>query len=1344
MLRKLTKMQDVKKTLSILLILLACTNSHAQTGKFFDIERQLSSSFVTQVYVDREGFLWTTTRDGINRYDGYQFRVFKRENEADSTLHSNYVNCMMQDSHGHFFFGMYGALQTWDGSTFHNVRMRDAEGRDSYCYATCFLERSNGDVLAGTSGLGVMKFEDSRNARQIGGQLAAIHTVNSMLEDQQERLWLATTTHGLVCYDGTRMHQYLSDRNDLIGLCEDRQGRIYVGTSNAGVYQQQGDDFVHIDGTRTYSVSALYCDHEGRVLIGYDGNGVAIYDPMSRQLTDNPFFSMEVDLSKSKVVSFTEDASSNLWIGLMQKGIFQQPSGFRGFHYMGRKLGKLNTIGNAFVISTTTDSQGRTWVGTDKDGIYCISADKQSVRHLSEGYPSVVMSLHEDQQGRIWVGSYQEGFGWIDPQSMAYHRQPYPQDDHLIVMDILIDRQQRMWMATMKHGLMMMDLRDGSIREYVAHRDAPNDRSVNSIANDYASQLELSPDGRRLYVSTSMGLCCLDIDSGSWTSAFGGNCLNYSKPIRITRQIGNELWVGTNLGLFRYDLSGHELQYFTREQGLTDNGIASIECDANGKLWLGTNHGLNCLDPATGNVQTYYVDDGLQSNEFGDNASCQTADGTIIMGGTGGLTWFQPSEISHTPWKANVQLTGFFVNGMQVNTASLSEGASITDAPVFASDHFRLSYHDNTFAIQLSTLTFDNPEHTTYLYSINGEPYQRLQQGQNTISFSHMPPGTYHFRVKAQRNNDTTSERTFTVSVGYPWYRTVWAYIFYALLLGGAIWAYRNFRIRKEQDHLRMQQHIHAEEMADAKLKFFINISHEIRTPMTLIVTPLLSLIKQETDPQRRSTYQTIKRNADRILGLINQMMDLRKIDKGQMQMHMSQTDLVGFVNDVYTLFEQQATAKQISLSMKADADELPVWIDRRNFDKVIVNLLSNAFKFTPAGGKIDIDITHDAEHATIAISDNGEKIPADQLERIFERFYQSPTKANDRNTGTGIGLDLTRSLVELHHGTISACNLDRGCQFTVTIPLGNSHLQPDELAPVDDDKDTTAAADTMQDLNIDDDAPDSPADITPDPQRPAGAKRIIVIAEDDDEIRQYLANELAPDYDVRPCNNGREALAEVYRAQPDIVLSDIMMPEMDGNTLCQKIKVNTATNHIPVILLTAKSRDEDRLEGLSTGADAYLVKPFNIDILRRTIVNLINTHQLLRLKYGRNDQLEEQLKEVEHPKSPDEKLLERVMNSINRHLDDSDLSIDMIADEVGISRVHLHRKMKELTGQTPHDFIRNIRLKRAATLLAGHGMNVTEVMYACGFSNATSFSTIFKRFYGMSPRDYMREHDKR
>ena len=1331
----------LRKVLTTILFIL-CHSVWAQTGILFDADKQLSSSFTNQVYRDHDGFIWVATRNGLNRYDGYQFHIIKKENEGKNGMASNYVNCIGQDKNGLFYLGMYGAFQTYDGSVFHDVEVKALDGTVVPCYMTCFLFRKNGDILAGTSGHGLLKMVDSQHAQQQNGVLKNIETVNALAEDSRENVWMITNDQGLIEYDGKAIRKHFDTdemRSAMRQLCIGKDGKLYVGTSNHGVFVRSanGGEFKHLDVTGHRHVSALYTSTDGRLMIGFDGLGMSVYDPSTGHLEENPYYNREVDLSKSKVYSIVEDARGNVWLGLLQKGIYMQPKTTSEFHYLGYKLGTRNHIGQACVISTIIDSKGRLWIGTDKDGIYCLDHQQNLLKHFKEGYPSSVMSMAEDASGRIWLGSYGEGFGYIDADLRAFHK--YPKYQSGSAFSIQPVKNGDLWIATMGQGLLHINAAGNLLRAYTTQEKAATDRNVNCIVNDYISHLSISSDGKRIYAATTLGVCCLDIEKDSWTNTFGQNSLNYGKPARIVKEYDGQLWIGTNDGLFCYDLKKKDLHLYTTEKGLADNGIASIERDKEGKLWIATDHGLCCHDPHTGLTQNYFMDDGLQSNEFSDGASCTIfrEDRTLMaFGGVGGITWFHPERIQQAKWDAKVRLVTFIVNQQPINSTSTSGHYQICDTTIIAADRFQLSHRDNTFAIQFSTLTYDNPEHITYSYSINGESYIRLQPGVNEITFTHLPPGTYRFRVKAERNNIETPDKEFTVIIHSPWYRSAWAYCLYLLIL--ALVAGQLFinRRRKEQNRLRLQEHIHAEQMGEAKLRFFMNISHEVRTPMTLIITPLLSLMKQDNDPQRRHVYVTIKRNAERILHLINQMMDLRKIDKGMMQMRMQDTDLINFVQDIHGLFKQQADAKQITLGYEHDTDELRVWIDRQNFDKVIVNILSNAFKFTPAGGHIDIRVTHDQQHASIVISDDGEQIPEDKLDRIFERFYQTPSHTNDRYTGTGIGLDLTRSLVELHHGTIKARNLEKGCEFIVSIPLGHAHLKPEEII---EQKDEEISAPTFMDI-VEEEEDMAPAELT---KEQPNERPVIVIAEDDDEIRDYLEKELSEDYDVRSCTNGRDALAEVYRSRPNLIISDVMMPEMDGNTLCSRLKLNPQTNHLPVILLTAKNRDEDKLEGLETGADAYIVKPFNMDILRRTIVNLINARRILRQKFGQTERLEEQVDEVKM-KSPDEKLLERIMSTVNKHLNNSDLSVDMIAEEVGISRVHLHRKMKELTGQTPHDFIRTLRLKQAAHLLATQNMNITEVVYACGFSNAASFSTMFKNVYGMAPRDYMKEHYKK
>ena len=1302
-----------RKILLALTCFLSSLSVKAQMGKLFDADKQMSSSFTTQIYLDKDGFIWVATRNGLNRYDGYQFRIY-----------------------------MYGALQIFDGQRFRTVTTYDLNKKKVPCYITCLLERKNGEMLIGTSGHGLMKMKGHREAYQMGGQLANLSGIHRVIEDRRNHIWLVTEKDGLWRWDGKVLTRYFQEegmRSNILDVCEGDNGRVYVATANHGLYRLEGDTPIHIESTANRHISVLYFNRRGHLMLGYDGMGVGIYNPQNGRLVDNPYYSREVDLSTAKVYSICEDQNSNVWLGLLQKGIYMHPGHTMGFGYMGPKLGVRNVLGTACITSVTGDSQGWRWTGTDRDGLYLQDNNFQVVKHFKENFPATILGSCEDTKGNIWIGSFREGCGWIDRKTLTYHPFRLPQGSDVSIFDVICDKRGHIWMASMGYGLLRVDLESGNVKAYVQHRKAPDDHQINSIVNDYLSQLSLSPDGKRIYVSTSMGVCALDIETENWVSTFGENCLNYGTAARIAREFGGVLYIGTNDGLLCYDLEQRKLKRLAIESGLADNGIASIEQDKAGRLWIGTDHGLCCLNPKTGKTSNFFVDNGLQSNEFSDGASWASPTGYLVFAGLGGVTWFNPADVRERAWKADVKLTGFTVNGEPVNRGTMSGVWQVTDTTVIASNRFVLSSSDNTFAVQLSTLTYDNPEHIVYCYRINKEDWVRMPPGVNEITFSHMQPGSYSFCVVAEQNGIPTPERCFEVIIHAPWYRTSFAYLIYIVILVVLFLQYRQRRHRKEQDNLRLQQHIHAEEMADAKLRFFMNISHEIRTPMTLILAPLQSLIKQDTDAHRRGVYETIRRNAERILGLINQMMDLRKIDKGQMQMHMRETNLVSFISDIYELFAQQAKNKNVLFHFDCNEERIMAWIDRGNFDKIVINILSNAFKFTPTGGEIRIRLTASEKEAVISVYDNGEKIPEDKLERIFERFYQSPSSANDRNIGTGIGLDLTRSLVELHHGSIEAHNNDKGpgCEFTVTIPLGNEHLTAEEMVT---DEETEKAPESI--ITEEEQLPEE-EEMTSTELPKMGKRQKVVIVEDDSEIRDYLTEALSNDYDITGCENGKEGLAAVLKQMPDLVISDVMMPEMDGTTLCSKIKTNNATSHIPVILLTAKSREEDQLEGLEMGADAYIVKPFNMDILRRTIVNLIHSHHTLQLKFGRNDQLEELVDDIK-VKSPDEKLLERVMTAINHHLNNTELSVDKIADEVGISRVHLHRKMKELTGQTPHDFIRNIRMKKAASLLASGDMNVSEVMYACGFSNAASFSTVFKKMYGMSPREYMNEHSER
>lgn len=1345
------------------MICLFSIQAWAQSGKLFNTDNQLSSNLATQVFQDKSGFIWIATRNGLNNYDGYHITVIKKDMSNFLGLNSNYINSIAQDEKEHILLGTNNSLLEFTGSEFLKIPMLDSKGKELATYVKQVYPLKNKDIAVATSGYGIMiKKIDVQECHAMKGEVEKLKYIHKLLEDKRGRLWIITDDGKLYRKETNgRVTSHFAGTEG-VGAQDIRQdalGNLYLASKNQGVYllRAGSNAFTRISNIGNLPIDNIYISRNNKLYIGCDGLGIYVYDPQTGFLQDNPLFSRLVNLAKSKITSIIEDNQGNIWVSMLQKGVFMQRNIQNDFNYMGFRLGNRNVIGENCVTSLSINQGNQVWVGTDKDGLYLFNIATRSV----EGHflnQSTVLTLCKDQQGRTWVGTYTDGLGYMDAAG-SFHPVDLGISKSVGILDIKQDPQGNIWIATMGKGLFCLQ-KDGSRRNYKAKYGADNNLKVNSLPNDYLIKLSFSNDGNHLYVATSVGLACLDRKRNSWVSTFKGiNCLNknsFSHCVFVDSK--DHVWYGTEDGAFCFDFrKGIKPKLYTTANGLTDNSVASITEDYQGNIWLGTIKGLNKLALKSGTITKFYAESGLQSNEFSDASVCTTQDRkTILIGGSGGLNWFQADQVRQHPWQAKVVISGFILNNKMVTPGMKSGSYTITDNWSTFSRDFQLSHEDNTFTLQLSTLTYNDVEQISYVYSINGDAWRTVPAGQNELAFSHMAPGRYKYRIKAICNGYETPVKEFTIIVHPAWYASIWAKLFYLLLLIAAIMLYLRHRKRQMEDQLILQQHIHAEEMGEAKIKFFMNISHEIRTPLTLIITPLLSLIKEDKEPHRQGIYEIIRKNSERILHLINQMMDLRKIDKGQMVMRMCKTDMVSFINEEYDLFKQQAIAKSIDFEYQHDCEELPVWIDRNNFDKVIINTLSNAFKFTPTAGHILLSLTHTGHHAYISIKDSGIGIPKDKLETIFQRFYQTPADPNERNVGTGIGLDLTRSLVELHYGTISARNnagekgskFEHGSEFIIRIPLGKDHLKPEEIIEEEEMKkeqnNELAEAEQEEQLAESNDQPAETlnnSDTTPASAK--GAKAEIVIVEDEEDIQEYLKAQLSSDFKIRTYPNGKVALNEILKNKPDLVISDIMMPEMDGTTLCAKLKSNINTNDVPIILLTAKSREEDQLEGLQTGADAYILKPFNMDILHRNIINLLTVRRTLRNKFTGNESQNHQVEQIEM-QTPDNSLMQRVMEVINENINDSDLSVDMIAQKVGISRVHLHRKMKELTNQTPHSFIRNIRLQQAAKLLKDGKQSITEVMYACGFSNSASFSTMFKNLYGCSPREYMQNAMKK
>ena len=1347
----------------------------AQTGKFYSTDKELSNSLINAVYQDRKGFIWIATENGLNKFDGTRFSIY-RHNATDSTsLKNNYVRTLFEDSRGNFWIGCINGLQRYDRATdnFHELFISRKDGRKNP-HITSIIERRNGDLWIATSGQGAISLKKNSNPASFHIETELTDRIGSnylnvIFEDSRQNLWIATEEKGLYRYspENKELKSYKAPYHiagdDVSAICEDAHGQIFVGTLTKGLFRlssrQEGNfEPVLYQNRMNLNIRTLIIDTRGKLIIGTDGEGVKEYQPQQDIIVDSEINAGPFDFSKSKVHSLIEDKDHNLWLGIFQKGLILVPGISNKFDYYGYKSIHNNTIGSSCVMAIHTDEQATIWIGTDNDGLYAINDQGKQLRHYThqagnpQSVPGTILCLYEDSNQELWLGSYFNGLARMNKQTGTCQDATSLLQGNLNagkpkVSCIIEDKNKNLWVGTYGSGLYKINLPTQHVTYYESTRNENDDWSINRLPNDWISYLLEDREGM-IWIGTYKGLAVLNPQTD--------NFINYKKQnnllpgyvvYSLLESSNGEIWAGTSEGLVCLNKDRLTPVLFTTADGLPSDIICGLAEDEKKNIWISTHQGISKLNPPEKKFINYYAGDGLQGNEFTRTAVFKDKRGKIFFGGTNGVTAFYPQDITEIKKEMNVLITGFHVANRPVKKGDKSGNNVITDTAVMDTEQFTLAYNENTFSIDFFVLEFSNPDRISYQYKIKelGDEWISTQPGTNRVTYSSLKPGKYTFSVQARDHNNFSNIRTVTIAITPPWYQTWWAKVIWGCLGALLIYALTMYilsRIRHRQEVMRQK---HMEQINEAKLQFFINISHEIRTPMTLIISPLEKLLAEHSEKQ--PVYLMIYRNAQRILRLINQLMDIRKLDKGQMHLKFRETDIVGFINDLMQTFNYQAQKKNITFTFEKElegADSLKVWIDLNNFDKVLMNVLSNAFKYTHEGGNIEVSLKtghNDAyrsalkDYFEIDITDNGIGIDKNKIEQIFERFYQIDNDMTQSNFGTGIGLHLSRSLVELHHGIIKAENREdgQGTRFVIRLPLGSNHLKAEEL----ENPEETGSEPTISQLPKDSIYETEEENKTNEYRKPKAKTRYrVLIVEDDEEIRRYIRSELDSDFRIYECTNGREGLETILKEKPDLVISDVMMPEMDGITLCRKIKQNININHIPIILLTAKSKAEDQIEGLEIGADAYIVKPFNTELLRTTISNLIANRERLRGKLVGEQQVEEKITKIEM-KSNDEILMSKVMKTINDHLADPTLNVEMLAANVGMSRVHMHRKLKELTNQSARDFIRSIRLKQAANLLREKNLSVSEVAYATGFSNLSHFSNTFRDFYGISPSEY-------
>ena len=1284
----------MKRIQLLTIFLLLSFVAFSQTQHFYTSD-QLSSNQITNICQDRTGYIWVGTEFGLNKYDGYRFTNYFHETDQAATISSNVISFLFLDSQGSLWVGTQKGLDRYDEANdqFIHVGLTGAKGVPRINY---IIQEDEHHLLIGTAGYGLFRLDIRDDSSQMldGYAKGDTNYFSYIFIDEEGAFWKSGHGSSISRRDAKgRLEEFESPYGTVTGFIGYEGGVLMIcihgmlfyrdGVMHADFFNQGG-----LGGSELLLRTAIR-DRHGNLFIGTMGNGLCWIPKGERSLRKYEYASATFDLGSSNVWALYEDSQDNLWVGCQKRGLLLLPQNQPLFRTW--KFADLHVTTGGSLTSVCLGDNGMTWCAVQNNGIIGLDASGRVVAHPAS--PEGTYLLYRDKQGGYWVGT-NGGVYAYDPLTGRAQRKVVFSNGHINAM--ADDGRGTLFFSVFSEGFCSYNVKTGELRRFNMHQDDPQ---RGRLHNDWISHLFFDSKGK-LWICTASGVNCYDPVEDHFRPYGWEVVLDYNSVQTVYETSEHKILIGTNTGLYLYDNRKGDVVPFPGAEVLANKVVCGIVEDQSGDLWCSTAMGIWQYQREKGLFVNYLHGNGLGSREYVNGVAMHTPDDRIWFGISDGITSFTPKDIrdSH-PASGTIHLTGVYIGS---NSVRMPQG-----------DTFEFSYLDNTFTMEFSLLNYLNTENVIYEYRVNktGE-WASTMAGRNRIPFTHLQPGSYLLEVRAFDSGVYTEPQVYNIVIRAPWYRSSWAYLIYILvilaILGFLVWFYL---------HKRQQ------ELDEEKMKFLINATHDIRSPLTLIMSPLNKLLKRDLDSDVKSELKTIEHNAQRVQNLVNQILDIRKIDKQQMKLQCQETDMVQYVGNILKSYEYMARERGMEFRYLPAIDHLNVWLDRSAFDKIVDNLLSNAFKYTYDGGTIEVHVDEGPNGtAQLQVVDTGVGIRGD-LHKIFDRFYQGSASRSLHIEGTGIGLNLCKMIVEMHHGTIEAANRDgsQGSIFTVRLPLGNNHLTKEEiLVPESQEQKTTKV-------------------------KPQSNYRMLVV-DDDAEIGLYISQELGAFYHVTPVTSAREALrlllgVEADR-QYDLVVSDVMMPEMDGFTFLRMIKTNMNLSHIPVVMLTSKSDVANRLEGLEKGADAFLAKPFDMDELHVVINNLISKNLRLKGKYSGSQQQKDKVEETK-VKGNDELLMERIMKVVNKHLSDSDFNVETLTSEVGISRAQLHRKMKEMTGLPVSEFIRNIRLEQAVRLLEEQKINVTQVAYTVGFSNLAHFSTVFRKQFGVSPTEYMERKNK-
>ncbi len=1415
--------------------------------EYLAIENGLSQSGVQCILQDSKGFIWFGTYNGLNKYDGYRFTVYLNDPEDSTSISANGIRALYEDSTGNLWIGTFGGgLNRFNPKTEIFIRyIYDRNNpkslRNNYIRQNALHEDHSGNLWIGTAGglsqIGFNpigqndeKFEFINYKEDLSFSHSVHHyDICAIYEDKNNNIWVGAqdgcikkvdinNRKLITTFNSDNLSKLLNIRDEkwipgrvmlIYQDTADGENVLTIGSSNSMYkYNHESGKFIgcnknlinilnkkEIDNFRT-----IFRDQNGSVWVGTD-QGLYVIDDKDNV---NEFYKdvrnkLRKDDTQDVNIIY-EDRQGIFWIGTDDEGVAKYDPRIHNFIYHDFKISQEK----CFITAILRDISGieeTFWLGTGSKGLIKFNRRTKKITHYQGDIRYPIISLLQDVNNPyIWIGTRGDGLYIYDikkakfvghyfpSKSIAKEGKPHDFKLSNTIKDMVQDEQGKIWIATL-HGLYQFNPATKKVKTYLHEPDNPNNLNDNQVITLLKTGDKEIPV---LWIGTRLGLNKLNLITYKFSHYRNNLPGETSLYVNTIYESGSDtLLIGTIRGLYKFSKTEGKFYRILDKDKKMSIEIMAIFKDNNKNLWMYTPEGFHRFDRKTKTVRVFNQRDGIPAIVLGRHSYHCDRVGNRYFGHFGGFIEFNPDLFVNNSHIPPVVLTDFQILNKLVKPGPNSP----LDKSIPYCKEITLSHNQSIVSFDFSALDFCQPERNKYAYKMEGVDLDWVytDASRRFTTYTQLDPGNYTFRVKGSNNDGVWNEEGTSIKIIIvpPWWKTNLAYTFYLLFFVSMVYGIWRFQLNRERmkQQLRME-HFEAEKLRDVdymKSRFFANISHEFRTPLTLIMGPIQNILAKDRDLEAKKELKLVLRNASRLERLVNQLLDLSRLEAGKMYLQVEQIDIIALLRKIVLAFTSLAERKRIDLKYKSTSKSLLVYIDRDKIEKIINNLLSNAFKFTPERGKIIVncglqdteqskgqkikdkmeteskisDKNHllpldssgpnhprfgqhpisNIQHPTsqliqITVTNTGPAIPDNKIDKIFDRFYQVDDSYTRDHEGTGIGLSLVKELIDLHHGTITVQSTNKRTVFSIQLPLTRDAYTKDEIPEMILQKEAAESEEMANELMI---SASPENDIKEEPMQVAQKEKpLVLLIEDNPDMRQYIRDHLKEYYRLIEAVNGRQGWEHAKKSMPELIISDIMMPEMDGYQVCEKIKTDIHTSHIPVILLTARAEIRDKLKGLEIGADDYIAKPFVIDELKVRMKNLIDQRQKLRERFRREALFGiNNIALTQH----DEKFLQQAMALIEDHIDDPHITVQKFGELIGMSRVSLHLKLKALTNQSPHQFIRLIRLKKAALLLQQKTINVTEVAYEVGFRDLSHFAKVFKEQFGETPSQFSARH---